>query len=167
MPKILPQAPVIKTHEILRQTILVALRVRNLNSWLHFKYQWRAQITWTREDPGKEPPYHYGQLLLPDASVSRNESIAPNIHFYSSVTMHAVPESESPWGKISTQALIQLTEGNCPDTSLTSEWLAEHNLYNDPENWSSGEGKGGISLNSSLPRTPLHGWLIFCVFLVL
>lgn len=149
MPKILPQASVIKTHAIPVKTILVASRIRNLNSWLHFKYWWRAepQITWTTGvNLGREPPYHYGQLLLPDSSMSRNESITPNVHFLlisdHAVTMHAVPESESPWSKSSTQALIQLTEGNCPDNPFTPELLAEHNLYSDPENWSSREGEG-------------------------
>lgn len=64
----------------------------------------------TKENSSEEAAFHYGQLLLPEASMSKDESITLHIYFLLFSDMPALPESDSPSDESSTEVLIQFTE---------------------------------------------------------
>lgn len=143
MPKILSQALVIKTHEISKWTVLVALRIRVLSSQVHFNSGTSDYINKKREPWWRVslPPW----LISPSRSIHEQrwehyfkQTLTAPLWPYLHCLSQNLPEDES-----STQVLIQFTEVDWPDASLTSRLLAEHNLYKDPDNWSGG-GQGRI-----------------------
>lgn len=78
-------------------------------------------------------------LSVQSASLSRSmhlmaESITPNVCFlllrdpvYTALVSVSLRRKLKP-------ILIQFTGGGCPDMSLTSESLAEHKVYTEPDN---------------------------------